>query len=216
MNFEFLVEDASGGTLLALLVPKILGPDRMAHSWRIHSYRGLGRIPKNLKAQADPAKRKLLHRLPDILAGYDNVPGYDFIIVVMDADARDCAAMLAGLLAIKQEKAWRTRVMFRLAIEEMEAWYLGDQPAIKSAYPQAKLKPLASYQQDSVCGTWETLLDVTHQKSAQAIRKSGWMAAGKIKQEWAACIGPWMDIETNLSASFCKFRDGLRRMSGAA
>lgn len=212
MNFEILVEDMSGGKLLESLVPKILGYDSCSHSWRIHTYRGLGRLPKNLKAESDPSKRKLLHRLPDILAGYDRSPGYDFVMVLMDSDARDCKAMLHELKEIPAQKELKIPVMFRLSIEEVEAWYFGDRAAIAAAYPKARLQKLASYQQDSVCGTWEALLEITHQRIAKSVKGSGWMAAGKIKHEWATLIGPFMDIDRNESPSFQKFKNGLRRM----
>lgn len=45
MHFEILVEDQSGKKTLEILVPKIIGHE---HSFNIYSYRGIGRIPKNL------------------------------------------------------------------------------------------------------------------------------------------------------------------------
>ena len=45
MHFEILVEDLSGKKALDILVPKIIGDD---HSFRVHPYKGIGRIPKNL------------------------------------------------------------------------------------------------------------------------------------------------------------------------
>lgn len=46
MHFEILVEDISGKTALDILVPKIIGNE---HTFQVHSYKGVGRIPKNLK-----------------------------------------------------------------------------------------------------------------------------------------------------------------------
>lgn len=48
MHIEILVEDSSGQTLLETLVPKILGAQGDPHTWRIHFYKGVGRIPKTL------------------------------------------------------------------------------------------------------------------------------------------------------------------------
>ncbi len=42
MHFEILVEDLSGKKALDILVPKILGN---THSFVVHSYKGIGRIP---------------------------------------------------------------------------------------------------------------------------------------------------------------------------
>ncbi|MCP4699741.1 MAG: hypothetical protein GY862_23255 [Gammaproteobacteria bacterium] len=49
MHFEILVEDASGKIVLQSILGKILGPNGQDHSYKIISYKGVGRIPKNLK-----------------------------------------------------------------------------------------------------------------------------------------------------------------------
>ena len=43
------------------------------------------------------------------------------------------------------------------AIEESEAWLLGDREALIAAYPDINLEILDTYVQDSQCGTWELL-----------------------------------------------------------
>ena len=70
MHIEILVEDSSGEKLLQCLLPQLLGPSGELHAWRLHSYKGIGRIPKNLGTQADPTKRILLDQLPKLLRGY--------------------------------------------------------------------------------------------------------------------------------------------------
>jgi hypothetical protein len=102
--------------------------------------------------------------------------------------------------------------MFRLAIEEMEAWFLGDRQALVTAYPRAKKDVLNRYRQDSVCGTWELLADAIYQGGSQAIKKAGWPLPGTLKHEWVEQIAPHMDVSANASPSFCKFRDGIRRL----
>jgi hypothetical protein len=103
--------------------------------------------------------------------------------------------------------------MFRLAIEEMEAWLLGDRPALHRAYPRAKKEILSRYQQDSVCGTWELLAEAIYPGGHGTIKKAGWPLPGQVKHEWVTRIGPHMNVENNASPSFCKFRDGLRRLA---
>ena len=105
--------------------------------------------------------------------------------------------------------------MFRLAVEEIEAWYLGDIKAILRAYPRAKRNILERYVQDSVCGTWELLADAVYAGGAADLRKQGWPAPGRAKHHWAEQIGPHLDLEDNTSPSFAKFRDGLRRLAKA-
>lgn len=60
MRFEVLVEDQSGSIALDVVLEKILGANGADHSWRLHRYKGIGRIPKNLHAVTDPRKRLLL------------------------------------------------------------------------------------------------------------------------------------------------------------
>ncbi|MBI2421779.1 MAG: hypothetical protein HYV27_03035 [Candidatus Hydrogenedentes bacterium] len=212
MHVEILVEDGSGGKLLEQLVPKILDAEKVLHTWRIHSYKGIGRVPAGLMPKADPSKRILLDQLARILKGYANTPGIDAIAVVLDVDRKDCIAFLAELNALVPRSERTIKVMFRLAIEEMEAWYLGDRLALFCAYPRGKKNVLNRYVQDSVCGTWEVLADVIYPGGSAAIRKRGWPLPGQLKHEWAEKIGPLMGVEFNDSKSFCKFRDGLRRL----
>lgn len=137
MHIEILVEDSSGERLLDCLLPQILGPQGEPHTWRVHPYKGIGRIPPGLKTTADPAKRVLLDQLPKILRGYGKTPGID--------------ALLA---------------------------------------------------------------DAIHPGGAVAVKKAGWPLPGQLKHEWAEKIGPEMNIEHNASPSFCKLREGLRRLIG--
>lgn len=67
MHFEILVEDQSGKKMLDILVPKIIGNE---HSFVVRAYKGIGRIPGNLKGSSDPRKRILLDQLPRLLRGY--------------------------------------------------------------------------------------------------------------------------------------------------
>ncbi len=60
MHIEFLVEDSSDERLLECLIPRIIGEQGQPHTWRLHPYKGIGRIPPGLRTAADPAKRILL------------------------------------------------------------------------------------------------------------------------------------------------------------
>lgn len=204
MHIEVLVEDSSGATLIEALMPRVIGPYGEPHTWKIHSYKGIGRIPKGLTSKADPAKRALLNQLPRLLPGYGRTPGIDAVVVVVDNDSRNCEQFLAELQELLAQCNPAPRTLFRLAIEEMEAWFLGDRQALLAAYPKAKKDVLARYRQDSICGTWELLADAIHPGNRPP--------SGQIKHEWAEKIAPHMDVENNNSHSFGKFRDGLRRL----
>jgi hypothetical protein len=216
MHIEILVEDASGEKLLEAVLPKLLGEQGEPNTWRVHSYKGTGRIPKNLNAGGDPTKRILLNRLPELLRGYGNTSGIDAVIVVVDTDRRNCTEFLAELQALATKCAPGLCTLFRLAIEEAEAWYLGDRQALMTAYPRAKVSVLNRYEQDKVCGTWELLADAIHPGGSAVIKKAGWPLPGQIKHEWAEKIGPHLDPDRNVSPSFGKLRDGLRRLVAGA
>jgi Domain of unknown function (DUF4276) len=210
MHIEVLVEDGSGARLLEELLPRIIGAQGEPHTWRLHEYKGIGRLPPNLESKPDPAKSFLLNKLPGILAAHGKTPGIDAVVVVLDSDRRDCKDFLGELKALLRNCMPAPNTLFRLAIEEMEAWLLGDRHALLSAYPRAKKDVLGRYQQDSVCGTWELLADAIHPGGSAAIRTAGWPLPGQLKHEWVQQIGSRMDIENNQSPSFCKLRDGLR------
>lgn len=212
MHIEVLVEDASGGRLVDLLLPQVLGSYGEHHTWRIHPYKGIGQIPTGLSQKSDPAKRALLDQLPRLLTGYGKTPGIDAVVVVLDTDNRDCKAFLQELRELLARCNPTPTTMFRLAIEEIEAWLLGDRQAVLAAYPRARSDVLNRYRQDSTCGTWELMADALYPGGVAAVQRAGWPLPGQIKHEWAEQIGPHMDVEENLSPSFCKFRDGLRRL----
>lgn len=212
MHIEVLVEDSSGAKLLEILLPKIIGEQGEPHTWRMHEFRGIDHLPAGLASRIDPAKRALLNQLPRLLAGYGKTPGIDAVVVVLDSDTRDCKAFLGELKTLLGQCQPAPNAMFRLAIEEVEAWYLGDRNALLKAYPKARKEVLSRYRQDSICGTWELLADAVHPGGSAAIRKAGWPLPGQLKHEWAERIGPLMVPEHNASPSFGKLRDGLLRL----
>lgn len=100
MHIEILVEDRSGDTLLQSLVPQLLGQYGEPHTWRMHAYKGIGRIPKDLATTGDPSKRILLAQLSKLLSGYGKTPGIDAVVVVLDADKRNCVGFLKELKSV--------------------------------------------------------------------------------------------------------------------
>ena len=72
---------------------------------------------------------------------------------------------------------------------------------------------LTEYQQDSVCGTWETLANVIYPGGAKKLKALGYPRIGEIKCEWAKKITPHIDIDGNRSPSFQKFCEGIRRLA---
>ena len=216
MHFEILVEDASGKIALESILEKTLGPNGQDHTYRIIPYKGIGRIPKNLRGSTDPRKRILLDRLPKLLRGYGKSHQYfqATVVVVVDLDDKDCMQFKQEMLDILNDCNPQPTTLFRIAIEEGEAWLLGDRNAVKAAYPRAKDQVLRTYVQDSICGTWEKLADAVYPGGSQKLKQLGWPHTGKAKCEWAKNIAPHLDVENNQSRSFLVFRDSIKDLAG--
>lgn len=214
MHFEVLVEDASGKIMVDHILRGIVGKNGDEHTWRTHAYKGLGHLPKNLHPGSDPSKRLLLKQLPRLLRGYGRSLPHESsaVIVVVDLDGRDCMVFKRDLLRILHDCDPRPVAIFRIAIEETEAWLLGDRRAVVAAYRDAKKSVLDSYVQDSICGTWELLANAVHRGGSAELKRSGWPATGQVKCQWAEHIGRLVEPDRNESPSFQAFRDGVRRL----
>lgn len=212
MHIEVLVEDSSGAALMKHLMPKLLGEQVDSHTWRVHAYKGIGRIPKKMVMHTDAAKKTLLDNLPRLLEGYGRTPGYDALLVLVDTDDRDVAVFQRELKQVFEQCPNAPQTVFGLATEEIEAWYFGDKVALLAAYPRADKKVLNKYQQDAVCGTWEMLADALIKGGAEAIKRQGFYKAGEFKHECAQRIGPLMDVTKNQSPSFELTRQGVANL----
>lgn len=201
MHIEFLLEEPSAQTALDLLLPKLLPPDT---TWNCFPHRGktdlLQRLPGRLKTYA----RQFPHQ-PELR-----------VVVLMDADT-DCRRRKTELERIIAEAGLYTkttaapgqqfRIITRLAITELEAWFLGDREAIQTAYSRVRPQHFSGLpaQPDAVSDAWETLWRV--------LQAGGYYRAGKAKVEWAETIAPHLNPERNTSASFQYFRLGLAALS---
>ena len=216
MHFEILVEDQSGKRMLDILIPKIIGDQ---HTFRVIDYRGTGHIPINLASSTDIRNRLLLNQLPRLLRGYGNTfanspANYSAaVILVCDLDDRCLKVFREELFAVLNACNPKPEIRFCIAIEEGEAWLLGDLPAIKVAYPNARDNVLDRYENDSICGTWELLADTVSQGGANRLRSEGWRSIGREKSAWAERVSPHMNVEVNKSPSFCYFRQKIRELA---
>ena len=139
--------------------------------------------------------------------------GSNAVVVVIDLDRRNCIEFKQELLNILNACDPKPITLFRIAIEEGEAWLLRDRKAIKAAYPHMNNRVLDNYEQDSICGTWEKLADAVYPGGATKLRNLGWPHTGRAKCDWATHIAPHIDIDQNQSKSFQVFRDGIRRLA---
>src|SRR5664279_2165607 len=120
LRLEVLVEDRSTEQALRHLIPRIT-PDCL---FNIRSF---------------DSKHALMKRLPSRLQGYAEHVRFDAslrIVVIVDLDDDDChelkkiledAAGAAGLLSLSLAQGAEMPVIAtRIAIEELEAWFIGD------------------------------------------------------------------------------------------
>jgi hypothetical protein len=214
MHFEILIEDQSGKRALEILIPKIKKIIGEEHTFRAISYKGIGRIPRNMRSGVDAHKRILLENLPKALAGYGkSMQGYGAVIVICDLDDKRLKSFRAELNGLLNHCNPQPLTRFCIAIEEGEAWFLGDIAAIKQAYPKAKDAILSSYVNDSICGTWEKLADAVYKGGSQLLTKQGYQAIGAEKFAWAENISPHMNLAENQSPSFNYLLNKLRELA---
>ena len=214
MRFEVLVEGSSDKKALQILISKIIGDQ---DTFSIRSYRGGGHIPRNLTDPVVARNRYLLNDLPRRLSAYGRTFADDAaVILVCDLDDKCLKTFRQELFTILDSCNPKPETRFCIAIEESEAWLLGDMPAIKIAYPSARNEILEGYENDSICGTWELLADAVFAGGSAELRERGWQAVGREKSMWAEEITPHMNVDANASPSFCYFRDKMRALAGMA
>ena len=217
VHFEILIEDASGKVLLEQVVPNILGPKGKPNTYRIVNiqelkHRVMAELPRK-QARTLPWDVILFQTLELQLRAYAKalVRKNSVVVIVVDLDSRRLGPFRKNLESLFHANAPNLEGGVRLAVEEIEAWILGDLPAVRRAYPLVREYILSSYEQDSVCGTWEVLADALFHGGSERLTEFGYPHIGREKCRWAENIGQYMDADTNHSPSFHAFRDMLRR-----
>ena len=202
MHIDVHVEEPSAEEALQHLLPKIIG-DRA--SFRIINYGG---------------KQNLLSRLPNRLGAYVNrIKGGEHLklAVLIDRDDDDCRDLKARLKQMAITAGLTTKsapdpggnfaVVNRLAIEELEAWFIGDGDAVRAAFPRVRsFEAKAPFRDpDGVRGgTWETF--------HRLLKRHGVYRDFYPKIDAARRIAPHMNVADNRSTSFRVFRSGMESL----
>ena len=197
MHIEFLVEESSMEATLQQIVPKML-KDRA--TFAIHVMGG---------------KVSLINKLPNRLRGYSRwLPTNWRIVVLVDRDDDDCHELKqklesmcrdTGLISKSSANSLdQVQVINRIVAEELEAWFFGDIPALRLAYP--KIPDISRKQKyrnpDEITGgTWETL--------ERLLQRAGYYRGGLPKIEVAQSISKHMEPTRNQSKSFQVFQNAL-------
>jgi len=202
VHVEVLVEEPSMERALQTLLPVMLS----GATFKIHSYQSKG---------------DLLKTLPSRLRGYCRwLPDGWRIVVLLDRDDDDCEALKRRMESIASRAGLRSRsaarggpykLVNRLAIEELEAWFFGDWEAIRSAYPrvpETTPKRAGFRDPDAIAGgTWEAL--------ERILKRAGYFKTGLRKIEAAGNIAERMVPARNRSRSFQVLRETLDEMTTA-
>ncbi len=194
---EFLVEESSMERFLRAVLPRFL-PDGV--SFDIHAFQG---------------KDDLLDKLEGRLRGYAAcLPESTRIIVCVDRDDDDCIELKrqmedltsrVGLVSRNRagDRPWQ--IVNRICIEELEAWYFGDWPAVVSAYPRVSptipMKECYRNPDTIKGGTWEAF--------ERILQRRGYFTAGLGKVTAAQLIGAEFVPSRCTSGSFKVFWDAV-------
>ena len=206
--FEVLVEGGSDVPALREVLVRKFGLTE-GQNFRIHPHKGRGNLPDNLLARPDPAQQTLLHQLPAKLRGFSYLGDDACVVVVVDVDDTPCKKLLADLKSMLRRLPRKPqRVLFRLAIEETESWFIADEGAVKRAFPRAKTQRIRNTVPDAIVGAWELLADALGIKRGEV--------TGPDKYAWATAIAPHLNLDNPRSPSLRKLIEGVNREVGQA
>lgn len=200
MHIEMLLEEPSAEAFLNGFLPRIL-PE--ATTWRLIPFQG---------------KLDLLSKLENRLKGYAAWIPEDYrIVVLVDQDREDCkllkekmetAANAANLVTKSNARAGTFTVLNRIAIEELEAWFLGDIEGLRSAYSSvpASLGSRGKFRNPDMVpgGTWEAL--------ERVLQRAGHFKGGLRKIELARTMATHLNSDRNQSQSFQFFLKGIESL----
>ena len=134
MMFHVLVEGTSDEPTVDEILRRRLGLVRGSH-FQVHPHGGKGRLPDDPDAPPPASERTLLGLLPATLRAFGTQGGDICVVVLVDQDDDDCHALKRALVRVWQRVTPRpAKVVFRIAMEEIEAWFLADRRAVRQAY----------------------------------------------------------------------------------
>lgn len=204
MRLEILVEEASAEPVVRRLLSLI--DSSLVYDVRVFQ-----------------GKPDLLKQLPSRMAGYrDWARAEDVrILVLCDEDREDCrdlknqmeeAAITAGLSTKSSSGSLNFRVVNRIAVEELEAWLLGDHEALCAAFPRVP----TSYHRRARYRQPDEIRGGTAEALEKLLKDHGYHSSGLRKVEAASAISRFMVIDQNKSPSFRCLVAGITSLVNAS
>ena len=195
MHIEVLVEDASMKEALAILIPRVVSRD-CTH--RIQEFRG---------------KKDMLKGLQGRFRGYAKWKLDCNVVVVIDKDREDCTLLKSKIedkardcgLLDKTSGKYSKRLAIRIAVTELEAWFLGDPVAIHKAFPKVRERDIR------VQGTVDLILDPASHL-ARTLRQKRYFSKDMPKVQVARLVAEHMEPDRNKSPSFQLLMRTLREL----
>lgn len=200
-QIEFLVEEPSAEEALRHILPKLV---RGRARWKLVNF---------------GSKYKLLKALPDRLAAYrDRIARGERlrVVVLVDRDSDDCAALKRQLEDMAKAEGLATKtspdaqgqflVVNRIAVEELESWFIGDPAALRQAFSSLPAIDAGKgiFRNPDNGGSWEAL--------HRFLKKHGIYKSSYPKIDAARRIAPKLDLQANRSRSFRVFVQGVEAL----
>ena len=169
-----------------------------------HAHQGKGRIPTDPMGPPESKRRGLLDLLPATLRAYGAASHSNAaVLVLVDADDDGCVSLKKELVDMAAKiRPLPKRLLFRIAVEETEAFYFGDLAGLERAFPSADMVKARAYKPDEVCRTAELFGEVVGD-------------GGLNKVAWAATMGELLTVrpQGSRSPSFKAFHGAFLRLA---
>ncbi len=199
MHVEFLLEEESAQIAVNTLLCRLM-PQPGYGTWRIQFFRG---------------KQDLVRKLRPTLSSIAKARYADRVVIMLDADREDCLklkqqimreAESAGLSSASRSHPDAT-VRVRIAMTELESWYIGDPDALRAAYDRLTSSDL-KLRQDV-----DALPDACEWLQKRLIKRH-YYARRMPKKEVASLVSAQLSLapDHNASRSFRLFLRTLREL----
>ena len=178
INLVFLLEEPSAKEALDRLLPRLL-PENV--SFRCIPHEGKQDLEKSI-----PVKLRCW-TVPDT-----------WFVVIRDKDQDDCVGLKQKLQTLCEDNG-RPETLVRIAVHELESWFLGDLAAVAKAYNSPSL---GKRQNGKKYRNPDALAN-----AQEELKK---LVKGYQKMAGARAIAPHLSLEHNTSTSFQQLLSGLR------